>query len=77
MSEFVENSFKTTVVESDAALPSNKSLDFNIRYNSLEKLTFIQRFTAAYMFLEGIDGSGDIYCKGRYHTVLWLRRRKL
>ena len=63
MSEFVENSFKTTVVESDAALPSNKSLDFNIRYNSLEKLTFIQRFTAAYMFLEGIDGSGDIYCK--------------
>lgn len=45
MSEFVENSFKTTVVESDAALPSNKSLDFNIRYNSLEKLTFIQRFT--------------------------------
>ena len=77
MSEFVENSFKTTVVESDAALPSNKSLDFNIRYNSLEKLTFIQRFTAAYMFLEGIDGSGDIYLERRYHTVLWLRRRKL
>lgn len=37
MSEFVENSFKTTVVESDAALPSNKSLDFNIRYNFFGK----------------------------------------
>ena len=42
--------------------PTKNSLDFNIRYNSLEGLNFIQRFTAVYMFLENIDGSGDVYC---------------
>lgn len=38
-------------------------LDVNIQYNSLEGLTFIQRFTNVYMFLEGIEGSGDVNCK--------------
>jgi len=41
-----------------------KSLDFNIRYNLLEGLTFIQRFTAVYMYLEHIDGTGEVTCKG-------------
>jgi len=64
--EFKDNAEKQA--ETEAGLtekepPTKNSLDFNIRYNSLEGLTFIQRFTAVYMFLENIDGSGGIYCE--------------
>jgi hypothetical protein len=42
------------------------SLDFNVSYNRLEGLNFIQRFATAYMHLESSAGKPDIYgyCAG-------------